>query len=197
MIWFTSDLHFGHLNILTYANRPFSDVPHMNTELVRFWNETVHPDDTVYVLGDFAMGQIADTLPIALRLNGHKKLVRGNHDRCWDGNKKWEQWVGRYEGAGFELMPNQMDFDLGDGISALLCHFPYAGDHTEKDRYIEARPDRAEHDVLIHGHVHDAWLVNGDQINVGADVWSYRPVSIDVIRAMATGLSHKDSGEKQ
>ena len=60
--WFTSDLHFGHANIIEYSGRPFRDVDHMNRALIERWNALVQPADTVWVLGDVAMGRITDTL---------------------------------------------------------------------------------------------------------------------------------------
>jgi calcineurin-like phosphoesterase family protein len=84
-IFFTSDLHFGHANIIQYCNRPFNSVEHMNGVLMSNWNSVVTEDDKVIVLGDFAMGKISETLPVAERLNGMKFLVPGNHDRCFGG----------------------------------------------------------------------------------------------------------------
>ena len=54
MIWFTSDLHFNHLNILKYEpkSRPFENVAEMNEALIKNWNDRVKPEDTVFVLGD-------------------------------------------------------------------------------------------------------------------------------------------------
>lgn len=171
-IFFTADTHFGHVNIIRYCNRPWDNVDDMNEGLIRLWNETVGPDDVVYHLGDFAMGKIADTLPIVKRLNGTIRLVPGNHDRCWPGHgKKAEKWLGRYLEAGFfDITHPQIACGIWD-----LCHFPFAGDHTNKDRYADWRPtDRGY--PLLHGHVHDKWKINGEQINVGCDVWDYRPV---------------------
>ena len=54
MIWFTSDLHLGHANILRLAGRPWEDVDRMNAALVTAINARVMPGDTLYVLGDFS-----------------------------------------------------------------------------------------------------------------------------------------------
>lgn len=54
--FFTSDTHFGHANIINLCNRPFKDVNHMNNMLVENWNSVVSDDDTVFHLGDFALG---------------------------------------------------------------------------------------------------------------------------------------------
>ena len=55
-IWFTSDTHFSHCNIIKYCNRPFKDVDEMNKILIQNWNNVVRPDDIVWHLGDFALG---------------------------------------------------------------------------------------------------------------------------------------------
>ena len=52
-IFFTSDLHFGHENVLKMDNRPFKTVDEMDAELIKRWNKKVNKGDIVYVLGDF------------------------------------------------------------------------------------------------------------------------------------------------
>jgi len=54
-IWFTSDHHFGHKNIIEFSKRPFANVEEMNAELVKRWNERIAKEDKVYHLGDFAL----------------------------------------------------------------------------------------------------------------------------------------------
>lgn len=73
MIYFIADTHFGDERIIRYENRPFDDAQAMNRELIRRWNGTVSPVDTVYVLGDWGHMD-----PSAL--HGTKYLVKGNHD---------------------------------------------------------------------------------------------------------------------
>ena len=101
--WFTADLHLGHHNIIDYCNRSFRDVHAMNDALVENWNEAVAPGDTVWVVGDFALGKIADTLPLVSRLHGRQILVAGNHDRCWAGHgRRADGWTARYRDAGLD-----------------------------------------------------------------------------------------------
>lgn len=186
-VFFTSDLHFGHANIISFCNRPFSDPDHMNAALIANWNATVGPNDTVWILGDVAMGKIADTLPLVQRLNGHKRLVTGNHDRCWHGNgRKAAAWLDRYHEAGFELIVPQASIQAFPGVPLLLSHFPYSGDSHDEDRHTEHRP-ADDGGWLAHGHVHDTWTVNGRQINVGVDVWDYRPVPMAWIQDIIGG----------
>ena len=188
-LW-TSDQHFGHTNIIRYCNRPFADVAEMNEVLIDRWNETVSDIDTVWVLGDVALGPIKESLALVRRLRGRKVLVAGNHDRCWAGGGPMSTpWVDVYRDAGFEeVLQGWVSVQLGER-RALACHLPYEGDSHDDDRFTAQRPiDKGE--LLLHGHVHDRWRIKANQVNVGVDVWDYRPVSdqtiLDAIEAAAT-----------
>jgi calcineurin-like phosphoesterase family protein len=183
-IWFTADLHLGHQNIIRYCDRPFDDVDAMNRALVDRWNEVVDDGDDVWVLGDFALGRIADTLALAGELRGRKVLLAGNHDRCWAGHdRRVEEWTQRYLEAGFdEIVQGTTTMDIADR-TVRLCHFPYRGDSHGQDRYLDHRPvDHGE--WLLHGHVHERWARQGRMINVGVDVHRFRPVHTDEIAAI-------------
>jgi calcineurin-like phosphoesterase family protein len=183
-VWLTADLHLGHANIIRYCKRPFPDVATMNDGLVDRWNRTVSGGDTVWVLGDVALGPIDRTLDLVDRLTGRKVLVAGNHDRCWEGRGPgWQAWRQRYLDAGFaEVHQGEVALRV-EGVEVTACHFPYRGDSQDEDRYPEHRPvDRGG--WLLHGHVHDRWRQRGRMINVGVDVWDYRPVSGEVVGAL-------------
>lgn len=49
MIWFTSDTHFGHENMLRLADRPWSTVGQMNDAMVASINSKVAADDELYI----------------------------------------------------------------------------------------------------------------------------------------------------
>ena len=53
-IWFTSDTHFGHKNILKFCKRPWDTVEEMVEGLIQNWNRVVGKDDLIFHLGDFA-----------------------------------------------------------------------------------------------------------------------------------------------
>ena len=176
MRWFTSDLHFGHENIIRYCKRPFRDVDDMDESLIVRWNDRVDRDDEVWVLGDLAMGLITESLKLIQRLAGHKVLLTGNHDRCWPGNPRSpEEWNKRYRAAGIdEIFHGSVNAELS-GRPVQLCHFPYEGDSHDEDRFTQYRPiDDGR--WLLHGHVHTKWQVHDRQINVGVDAWDYAPV---------------------
>lgn len=87
-IFFASDHHFNHANILTFKRddgtplREFVDVDHMNEHIVNCHNSVVRPGDKVYFLGDVTMDRKSRGLEILQRMNGEKILIKGNHDQC-------------------------------------------------------------------------------------------------------------------
>ncbi len=174
--WFTADLHLGHSNIIGYCDRPFADVDAMDRALIGNWNQVVTEGDTVWVIGDFALGKIAETLPLVAELTGHKILIAGNHDRCWAGHgRRAEGWAERYLDAGFdEIIQGSKKTKFG-ATKAVLCHFPYQGDSHDHDRFVHHRPiDKGA--WLLHGHVHERWAQHGRMINVGVDANEFRPI---------------------
>lgn len=205
MRFWTSDLHFGHANIIEYSYRPFHTVGHMNETLIANWNAVVSPDDEVMILGDIAMGKIADTLPLVERLNGEKFHIAGNHDR-WFGllshagedtkkGRDWKRWSLAYQEVGLYLLTDEWQDMWVGGHLVRVCHFPYAGDHTDEDRYVENRPPNDGH-VLLHGHIHEKWKVNGRQINVGVDHWDYYPAPEPEIVKLIEEVRYADASEQ-
>lgn len=185
MRFYTADHHFGHVNIIDYAHRPFSDVHEMNESLVLAWNNAVGVDDEVWVLGDITMGQRSESLAVVPRLNGTKILVPGNHDTCWQGYKRGSRTRAAYLSAGFDQIIDNPKPIVIAGKSVVLSHFPYRNPSSFDDRYIDWRPtDRGA--WLLHGHVHQLWLQDGRQINVGVDAFAGRPVSEELIAEIIT-----------
>jgi calcineurin-like phosphoesterase family protein len=78
-IFFTSDLHIGHKNILKYNRHEFSTIEDMEIEMVSRWNSKVGKDDIVYILGDVSFTSLERTLFVLSQLNGEKHLILGNH----------------------------------------------------------------------------------------------------------------------
>lgn len=194
-IWFTSDHHFGHQNIIKYTNRPFESVPEMDEMLIQYHNELVKPDDIVWHLGDLALGTFEDSIQKAARLNGQKVLIPGNHDRVWSKEKpaRQERFKPMYEEAGYRVFPEQVSlFSTGFAPGpnpeyiALMSHLPSEGDSHGEDRYSEMRP---ETDLpILCGHVHDEWATKGRNFNVGVDVHNFRPVHLDEVLAWINTL---------
>lgn len=79
-VFFTSDTHFYHPNIIDYCERPFANVEQMNEALIENWNRTVGKQDIVFHLGDFSFGGSKQWNELLSRLNGKIYLILGNHD---------------------------------------------------------------------------------------------------------------------
>ena len=78
LIYFIADTHFSEENIMLYENRPFENITQMDSVLLERWNQVVHQEDKIYVLGDFG-AQDKESF-IVSQLKGRKFLVKGNHD---------------------------------------------------------------------------------------------------------------------
>ncbi len=171
MIYFTSDLHFSHKNIINACRRPFHSVENMEKLLIMNWNELVTPQDDIWILGDFSFAKKAKTAEIAGQLNGHKKLVMGNHDH--ESKSFYESIFEEVYDFGKEIKP------LIDGQRQriVLCHYAmktWNGSHYGAWN--------------LHGHSHGTLEDDGNSLqhDVGVDVNGYYPISLDrVAKIMA------------
>lgn len=170
MIYLTSDLHFNHVNILKYepVSRPFETLEEMNEKIISNWNAVVKPEDTVYVLGDMAMGTVDASRACIERLNGKIVLIRGNHD----SPKRIEM----YKELGIEV--HDIYYLPYKGRYFILCHFPIASEEFIK----MVIRDNSEV-VNLYGHVHSnapKGYVDGTY-HVGIDTNDLTPISIQQI----------------
>jgi calcineurin-like phosphoesterase family protein len=174
-IFFTSDTHFCHENIIKYCDRPFSSVKEMNDRLIENWNSVVPKDATVFHLGDFALGAPYAWKLLASKLNGHKALILGNHDilkadrGCFDN---------------FEMVAEQLTIKVGKRY-IILSHYPllcYHGVGGDESNIWN-----------LHGHVHlrqsnrcpdesRLALTFPTQYDVGVDLNDFKPISFKQVR---------------
>ena len=174
--FFTSDLHFGHRNILEYCKRPWKTVEDMNEGLIDNWNRVVSPAHTVYFLGDFFFTGKQKAIDIANRLNGAIYWISGNHDK---GHIKKKELLSRFEGVDklknirvkcvIERDGSYVEFDR----KVVLCHFPLL--------VWEGIGNGAWH---LHGHSHGSLRVTDTncRMDVGVDCHTdYRPFSLDEV----------------
>ena len=170
-IWVTADAHWNHLNIIGFCGRPYTgpdgqpDVKAMNQDLIARWNARVKPEDTVYVIGDFALGPARLVDEYLRVLIGHKILIRGNHDRLSKG---------RYLRAGFEEVHKHLW--LG----------PYLLMHRPADALLLLATEK-RHAIILCGHVHDRWAQSNGCINVGVDVRQFQPVMLEELGLASVG----------
>lgn len=114
-IYFISDLHFGHKNILSYDNRPFKTIEEHDVALINNWNSTVGVDDAVWILGDFSWYGAEKTIEIFNRLNGTKNLCIGNHDHKLLKDKRVRDL--------FNEVCDYKELKIGN-TGIVLCHYP-------------------------------------------------------------------------
>lgn len=187
MIYFSSDHHFWHSNILKYQpNRLWHSVEEMNEGLIYNWNSVVQPEDTIYCLGDFSFAGRSVEL-YSSRLNGNKKILFGNHDPGYPANKHCKKavkrgepdyWKNFYEDHGWEVLPLIHTLDLPEIGLVNMCHFPY--DNTDQ-RYKEYWP-KEDGKYILHGHTHSLIKLRDKNIHVGVDAWDCTPVSLTQIQ---------------
>ncbi len=81
-IWFTSDFHLGHSNIIRFCRRPFANAHERNEAIVESMNSCVKPDDTLYFLGDFCLGSPRYVTEYRERLACKTiHFIEGSHDK--------------------------------------------------------------------------------------------------------------------
>jgi calcineurin-like phosphoesterase family protein len=171
MIYFTSDQHFGHKNILHLCKRPYKTIEEMDKALIENWNSVVTPDDTVYVLGDFAYKMGKRLSEYVKPLNGHKHLITGNHDRL----PKIE-YVQQ-----FESVQDYLRIDV-EGQTIIMFHYPILSWHK-----------RGRGSWHLYGHVHGAGqmtqIASMKTWNVGVDVNNFKPISFEELKVIMIGKS--------
>lgn len=169
MIFYTSDQHFGHYNVIRSCERPFSSVEEMDDYLIEQWNQTVGWDDEVYILGDFIYRSTRPAESYLRRLNGKKHLFLGNHDRHWFETISPSSW--------FESV-NTLRFCKHGARKVALCHYPMMSWPGGRGTY------------LLFGHLHNGFdmpfwpLIEGNELmlNVGVDINGFRPVAFEELQ---------------
>ena len=180
--WISGDHHFGHANIIKYCNRPFKDVNEMDDELSGIWNTYIAPEDVVYYLGDFTLGNSKSAEYYFQRLNG-TIFVLGNkwhHDSRWLSGYDIPVTTSYYTRSKIDvqiLLPIEIIENVSmnedeEGIPAVLCH--YAFEVWDRKHY------GAFH---FHGHSHGMLPKIDNRLDIGIDnvyklVKEYRPLEM-------------------
>lgn len=190
--FFISDTHFWHDNIIKYCNRPFKDGNEMTFIMRDRWNAVVKPSDHIYHLGDVTMLRGSSAGDEATRLiefihtlNGHKRLILGNHDH-FPANV--------YARAGFEKIKSSDVRKMPDGKGTILF------------THIPIHPlSMGRHAANVHGHTHNVpnyakvarpkyeklwegkeWPEPGfsPYINISVEHTNYTPISLEEIHSL-------------
>lgn len=152
--FFTSDHHFGHVNILKYSSRPFSNIEEMNEKLIENWNSIIASNDVVYHLGDFSMGGFEKYVK---RLSGNIIFIKGSHDK-----QNWPYMI--------ELYPEGLRDEFGNKRLIVLCHYS-----------LRSWPKSHYASWSLFGHHHGKLEPYGLSFDIGVDCNNYYPFSLDEI----------------
>ncbi len=169
-IFFTSDHHFGHENIIKFCNRPFENAREMNEEMIKRWNEKIKPKDEVYHLGDFGLTYKENLATILDQLNGKKYLIVGNHEGAALQNRGKFKWIKEYH----ELKVK--DPDCQNGVQRIIL-FHYA---MRTWRGI----GRGNWHLYGHSHGNLPDLDNQLCFDIGVDSHDFYPLSYEEVKAI-------------
>ena len=146
-VFFTSDFHCFHQNVIRFDSRPFSNLDEMHLAIEEGWNEVVGKDDIVIYNGDLSFARAEDkpsVVRLLNRLNGTIHFVLGNHDKI-DEIKK----IPRFASINDYLEVRIAEMTPNGKIETLFCcmHYPIREwNKTHHGSY------------MIHGHSHMALL---------------------------------------
>lgn len=168
-VFFTSDTHFGHKNIIKYCNRPHFDIKDMNQSLVQRWNHVVKPNDVVFHIGDVCfLKEQKDINDLIHSLNGTIHLIPGNHDVVQ--NFKHPALKDK-----IHVQDKLMELDIqveDEKLHFVLCH--YAMRVWNKSHYGS---------IHLFGHSHGTLPddPNSRSMDVGVDSNDFVPLSVDEV----------------
>jgi calcineurin-like phosphoesterase family protein len=177
-IFFTSDPHFLHKNIIKYCDRPFDDMEQMNEDLIINWNRVVGDDDLIFCLGDFSLGREMDTLHILNQLNGHKVLIKGNHEKSV---MKKQYTRDEFNGGIYDRLEIKVnDDEVSDGFQDLvLSHYTMLTWN---------RSHRGAWQLFghVHGNLDGDPRLSPNQFDVGVDSHGFTPISYQEVKEIIT-----------
>lgn len=179
-LFFTSDTHFFHKNIIKYCNRPFENTYYMNEAIIKNWNEVVPEDGTVFHLGDVSLTAVPKVLNDLLwSLNGTKHLVIGNHEKDALGKEYIrEHWETINDIAEIYVEDEEITYGKQHIV---MCHYPMISWNASH-----------RGSWGLYGHVHGGLSNKGEmktspsQLDVGVDVHDYTPVSYQQVKEIIT-----------
>ena len=190
-IFFTSDLHISHENILKFEpyRKKYLKCENINEHdkaIIGSWNSIVKDDDIVYVLGDLGFDRSSERQYVN-QLKGIKILIRGNHDQEKDYY---------YYKLGFSAVMYEAVIKIGK-TKVLLSHYPYRLSFWSKLKLLLRgkyhQKDQTKRPInrgmwLLHGHIHSGGgnrilsTISGErQINVGLDANKCKLISAQEI----------------
>lgn len=150
----TSDMHFGHKNIIKYSNRPFSSVEEMEEKLIENWNGVVGKNDIVFNLGDFGFCSEVKIKEILSQLNGSQIFIYGNHDKVLQRESVMRECINK---KYVKVFCDYVEFSFN---KTFICMSHYAMRVWNKHQYGS---------LMLYGHSHGTLPGLGRSMDVGLD----------------------------
>ena len=161
-VFFSSDWHLGHRNVLQYDSRPFNNIDDHDRLIIDNWNyRLINTGNIGFLLGDFALTNERKLDEYAAQIAGTVYYVQGNHD-----HKKDLKILGRY----FEILAPLQEVEI-NGQLIVLCHYCMM---------VWNKSHRGSWHLFGHSHGNLGDL-DGKRIDVGINNWNYTPVELDLI----------------
>lgn len=171
-IFYMSDAHLGHYNIIRLCNRPFMSVEEMDETFIKNWNSVVKENDDVYIGGDFCFKSGKPATYYLKQLKGKKHLVIGNHDKA----------LLKDPAARKMFVEIKESYDIYDnGERVIISHFPM----VEWDGYFR-------NSIHLYGHIHNNTTNLAYKLmcqvpnayNIGADILGFTPRTLKEIKEL-------------
>ena len=164
--FYTADTHFFHKNILVYCQRNFSSIEEHDATLIENWNKKVGKNDTIYILGDFSISTNNEVITnYAKQLNGHKILIRGNHDKNHMPEGLFDEITWYKEVHDFNY-------------KVILFHWAIAHWQGSMGKDLRDGTNTKKPSIHLHGHSHSLSTIVPNRYDVGVDVQGFQPVTL-------------------
>ncbi len=180
-IFFISDLHIGHKNVIKFDGRPFADVDEMHLEMIKRWNSVVGDEDIVYYLGDLAFCRDETTKWFIHSIKGKINFILGNHDKMKD-IVKFDRWENIHEyGTEIGIKDDYSLVSRGSGgyQKIIMSHYPILS--WNKSHYGS---------WMLHGHCHGSLMKSNQDyykrkvMDVGCNCIDYTPISYEKVKGI-------------
>lgn len=184
-VYFISDMHCCHKNILQYQPNRIEamqlqnneDVDGMNKYIYKMWNNTVKRGDHVYLLGDFCVGSTDDVKRCVYKLKEKGvslHAIVGNHDRHM--SQVFNQFASIDYIKTVTFKKSVFTF-MDEDFRVCLCHYPML-----------SWPDKSRGSALIYGHIHSRYPFLDKEtpdlmVNAGLDapLSNYQLISLEKV----------------
>lgn len=144
-----------------------------DADIVKNWNETVNPKQTVVHMGDWSFNSNRNAnIELIKKLNGKIILIKGNHEK-----------PAMQVSTHFESVHDYLEIFIG---TTRICAFHYPI-HEWNQAHRGA--------WMLHGHTHikDDYDPKLKRCNVGIMNWNYKPISFEQLQIFMADKDNKNT----